>query len=67
MVPWSGMNNTVVVGQLVLGLYAVYPVYQLVLYADARWRIPLATAVRRYRVGRLLAGADYASRLEVGE
>ena len=67
LVPWSGLDNTVVVGQLVLGLYALYPVYWLALQADARFRSPLAATVRKYRAARLLAGADYASRLELGE
>jgi uncharacterized protein (TIGR03546 family) len=67
LAPWSGLNNTVVVGQLVLGLYALYPIYWLALQADARFRAPVAAAICKYRVTRLLAGADYVSRLDMGK
>lgn len=66
LVPWSGLNNTVVVGQLVLGLYAVYPVYRLSLQLSQRWRDEVAEWLATHRPA-ALAGADDASRLELGE
>lgn len=67
LAPWSGLNNTVVVGQFVLGLYFVYPVYWLALRSVARGQKFAARAIRKYRLARVLAGADVASRLELGE
>jgi uncharacterized protein (TIGR03546 family) len=67
LVPWSGLNNTVVLGQLVLGLYAVYPVYWLTTRCDARWRAPAAEWVRKHRLLHWLLDAQIASRVEVCE
>ena len=67
LVAWSDLNNTVVLGQLVLGLYALYPAYWLSLQAATRWREPLAEWLRNYPVTRALLGVEVASRLEVSE
>jgi uncharacterized protein (TIGR03546 family) len=67
LVAWSDLNNTVVLGQLVVGLYALYPVYLLSLQAAMRWREPLAEWVRKYPVAKALLGAEAASRLELGD
>ncbi len=67
LIPWSGLNNTVVVGQLLLGVYALYPVYWLSRQFCHRWRDPLAERIARYRVARALLGLDVVSRLELGE
>lgn len=67
LVPWSGLNNTVVVGQLAFGLYALYPVYWLGFRCCDRWRDVVAERIVRHRVARTLLGIDVASRLELGE
>ena len=67
LVAWSDLNNTVVVGQLVLGLYALYPAYWLSLQAATRWREPVAEWLGKYPMARALLGAGAASRLELGE
>ncbi len=38
LVPWTRLNNTVVLGQLLLGLGLAYPVYRLTLLFDAHLR-----------------------------
>lgn len=67
LVPWSDLNNTVVVGQLVLGLYALYPVYWLSLQTATRWGQPLAERIHRYPVARALFAGDADLRLEASE
>lgn len=67
LVAWSDLNNTVVVGQLVLGLYALYPAYWLSLQAATRWGEPLAERIRKYPVARALFGFETAPRLEASE
>ena len=67
LAPWTSLNNTVVLGQLVLGLYVAYPAYCLALWACHRWRDTLAARIRQYRVTRTLLGVEAVSRLKLGE
>jgi hypothetical protein len=44
--PWLGLDNTVVVGSLVLGAYLAYPVFWITRHAFAtlsKWRVEAAT------------------------
>ncbi len=50
LVPWTGLNNTVVFGSLLLGLVLFWPVYYLVWHGCQRWRPWLAARLARYRV-----------------
>lgn len=61
--PWIGFNNTVVLGSLVVGLYAAYPVYLIAKLLLDRYQAPLAAWLMRRRVARWLLGADLTSRL----
>ena len=67
LVPWTGLNNTVVLGQLVLGMYLAYPVYRGSYLAAERWRESVVDRLRRYRVARALLGLDIASRVKWGQ
>jgi len=59
--PWLALNNTVVVGQLLIGLYLAYPIYwfvqQFVVIAQPR----LTKWLMRYRIVRWLRGAELGS------
>jgi len=56
--PFIGFNNTVVMGQLLLGLYLAYPVYKLSHAAAKRWQPRLSKWLLSYRAVRWLRGAE---------
>lgn len=60
--PWIGINNTVVVGSLAMGLYVAYPSYLLAKLLLDRYHAPIAAWIRRTRIARWLLGADVTSR-----
>lgn len=62
LMPWTALNNTVVVGSLVLSLVLFYPVYRLMWLSFNRHQAPIAEKLREYRVDRLLAGAEAAAK-----
>jgi uncharacterized protein (TIGR03546 family) len=62
LVPWTALNNTVVVGSLALSLALFYPVYRLSWLLFNRHQAPIAEKLREYRVDRLLAGAEAAAK-----
>jgi uncharacterized protein (TIGR03546 family) len=56
--PFSGLNNTAVIGQLLIGLYLVYPTYRAA-YAVAKYVRPrVHVYLMKYRVIRWLRGAE---------
>jgi uncharacterized protein (TIGR03546 family) len=56
--PFSGLNNTVVVGQFLIGLYLFYPTYKTS-HAMAKYVRPRVHAyLLKYRVIRWLRGAE---------
>lgn len=67
LVAWSGLNNTVVVGQLLIGAYLAYPAYWFAkrLFATIQpWTFAL---IRRYRITRILFGLDLGTRWGMSE
>ncbi|WP_428308322.1 TIGR03546 family protein [Lacipirellula sp.] len=56
--PFSGLNNTVVLGQLLIGLYLFYPVYRGSRLAATYLRPRLQHYLMRYRLVRWLMGAE---------
>jgi uncharacterized protein (TIGR03546 family) len=56
--PFIGLNNTVVMGQLLIGLYFAYPIYRAS-YAMAKYVRPRVHAyLMKYRVIRWLRGVE---------
>ena len=56
--PFIGLNNTVVMGQLLIGLYLLYPTYSAS-YALAKYVRPRVHAyLMKYRIIRWLRGAE---------
>jgi uncharacterized protein (TIGR03546 family) len=56
--PFLGFNNTVVMGQFLIGLYLAYPVYKLSHLTAARLQPRIAKWLMSYRVVRWLRGAE---------
>ena len=63
LAPWTGLNNTVVLGSLVLGLALSYPVYRGALVMHPRVVPPVAGWVKKTRLGKWLCGVEFAGRL----
>jgi uncharacterized protein (TIGR03546 family) len=56
--PYLGFNNTVVMGQLLIGLYLFYPAYFVACWIGRRVQPRLMQFFMRYRVIRWLRGAE---------
>lgn len=56
--PWIGFNNTVVLGQLIVGLYLIYPVYRAGHVLGAKVQPRVRRWLMGYRVIRWLRGAE---------
>ncbi len=59
--PWLGLNNTAVVGHLLIGLYLAFPTYWLAHRFAARIQGRIASRLLRYRAVRWLRGAEIGS------
>ena len=59
--PWLGLNNTVVVGQLAIGLYLAYPAYWLASQYARRLQPRLENWLKRSRAVRWLRGAEFSA------
>lgn len=63
LLPWTGFNNTVVLGSLVLGVLLFWPSYLLSKPLIDRHGPAIANRLRKYRAVQLLWGADLADSL----
>jgi uncharacterized protein (TIGR03546 family) len=62
LVPWTALNNTVVLGSLLLAIVLFYPVYRMAWLAFDRHHARVADTLQQYQVERVLAGAEAAMR-----
>lgn len=62
LAPWTGLNNTVVVGNLIIGLIAFYPVYRLSRHFSEKYGPPLRDRIQRYKVYQFLFGVNAVTR-----
>ncbi|MEO1496489.1 MAG: TIGR03546 family protein [Planctomycetota bacterium] len=60
--PWIGFHNTVGMGALLVGLYVAYPLFLAVRTVLERIRPRLVRWIQRYRIARVLLGADVVTR-----
>ena len=60
--PWLGTNSTVVIGQLLIGLYIAFPAYYLALQVVSRYQSRISKWLLRYRAIRWLRGAELGAR-----
>jgi uncharacterized protein (TIGR03546 family) len=56
--PWIGFNNTIVMGQLLIGLYLCFPAYRLAHLVGRRVQPRVTAWLMRYKVIRWLRGAE---------
>ncbi len=65
LVPWTDLNNTLVMGGLVLGLALYYPVYHVssrcMLLFTEQYGDRITAALKKYKVGLTVTGANFAS------
>ena len=61
--PWIGLNNTVVVGHLLLGLYFAYPAYWLAHRFACRVQPRMSRWLLRYRAVRWMRGLELGARM----
>lgn len=64
--PWWGLHNTVVCGTLLLGLYLSYPIYLVARGVVDRVQPPAVRLILKYKLGRLLLGAQLTDKFSVG-
>lgn len=62
--PFLGFHNTVTIGALMLAVYSTYPCYYGSHLFFSRLGPPVRRWIIRYRLGRTLAGAQFAARYE---
>lgn len=62
LVPWTALNNTVVFGSFLLGIWLFWPVYHLGHRAFERLQPRVAGLLERYRMSKVLAGTELAAR-----
>lgn len=58
LVPWTNLNNTVVLGSLVIGLLAFWPCYWLFRRWTERFVPIWAERLKKYKIGQLLLGTE---------
>lgn len=63
VVPWTDLNNTVVLGSLVLGITWSYPVYRLAAPLFARALPRIGAKLQRFKVVQILTGVELAGKL----
>ncbi|MCA9059190.1 MAG: TIGR03546 family protein [Planctomycetaceae bacterium] len=63
LMPWTDFNNSVVIGSLLIGLVLVYPLHRLSHPLFVRYSTVVGERARRWRLARLLLGAEWADRL----
>ena len=62
VVPWTALNNTVVLGSLILGMALFYPVFRLSEPQVAMITPRICDHLVKYRVGKVLMGVDLVTR-----
>ena len=65
VVPWTGLNNTVVAGQLVFGCLLFYPVYRASRYAAERHGPRLVSKIQKYPAYQVLFGVEWAAGMKL--
>jgi uncharacterized protein (TIGR03546 family) len=61
LVPWTNLNNTVVLGNLAIGLVLCYPCYRLAKGAVEKYGPTLIDRLQTYKLYHAIRGADVAT------
>ncbi|MCH2203091.1 MAG: TIGR03546 family protein [Fuerstiella sp.] len=65
--PWTGFNNSVVLGSFVVGLILLYPAHRLSRPVFEKYSEGAGKWIRRFWLTRALMGAEWAARVGVVE
>ena len=65
VMPWTGFNNSIVLGSFLLGLAAVFPCYHYSKPYFKKYSEVVGKWARRYWLTRFLMGVEWADRLTV--
>lgn len=65
LAPWSGLNNTVALGQLAIGLYLAYPIYHITTLFATKLQPRAIAWLQRYRAIRWLTGLELGARIGI--
>lgn len=63
LMPWTDFNNSVVMGSFLIGLALILPVHWLSRPVFAEYIAVVGVHARRWRLARILLGAEWADRL----
>jgi len=66
ILPWTGFNNTVVLGSTVVGLVAVFPFYKVMVPLCDRYRKTVAQRLKKFKFVQLLLGANLMDKVRPG-
>ena len=64
---WTDFNNTIVMGSFLSGLVLLWPVHRLSRPFFERYRGKFASHARRWKISRILLGAEWADRISLLE
>ncbi len=65
LMPWTGFNNTVVMGNLLIGLWLFLPMYCVSEHAFERWTPRVRAWVKRRKIVQLLSGAEFMAQWRI--
>ncbi len=63
LVPWTQFNNTIVMGSLLVGVIASYPLYRITLPLVEKYEPPVSARVKKMRLTKWLFGAEWLERI----
>ncbi len=61
--PWTSLNNTVVLGSLVVGIGLIYPAYRLSLPLATKYSPSIEKRLKKFRIVQVLWGIELSSGL----
>lgn len=62
MMPWTDLNNSIVMGSFVCGLLLIWPVHRVSRPVFQKYSESLARHIRDWRMTKILLGAEWADR-----
>ncbi len=63
VMPWTDFNNSIVMGNLIIGIVLLYPMYRLSKPLFAKYTTKFATWAKKFWITRVLLGMELADRL----
>ena len=66
VLPWTSFNNTVVLGNLLIGILLFYPTYRAARYTALHYLPPLTERMKRYKIYQVLFGTELVTGWKLG-